>query len=163
MTLTPLLTWLEATSLATAVRESTWLFPTIETVHVLFLTLVVGSIMVVDLRLLNLASRNRPVSELTAEVLPWTWTAFAIAAITGSLLFSSAATKYVGLWPFRAKMVLLLCAAINMTVFHLGAFRGVAAWDRAPATPPPAARLAGGISLAIWVGVVAMGRWIGFM
>ena len=163
MTLTPLLTWLEATSVATAVRESTWLFPTIETVHVLFLVLVVGSIMVVDLRLLNLASRNRPVSELTAEVLPWTWTAFAIAAVTGGLLFSSAAVKYVGLWPFRIKMALLALAAINMAVFHLGAFRGVAAWDRAPGVPPSAARAAGGISLTLWVLVVAMGRWIGFM
>jgi hypothetical protein len=96
-------------------------------------------------------------------VLPWTWTAFVIAAITGGLLFSSAATKYIGLWPFRIKMVLLALAAINMGIFHLGVFRGVAAWDRAPATPPTAARVAAGISLTIWVIVVAMGRWIGFM
>ncbi|HTY49248.1 MAG TPA: DUF6644 family protein [Steroidobacteraceae bacterium] len=163
MDFTHLFAQLEATSLAQAISQSTWLFPTIETVHVLFLTLVVGTIMIVDLRLLNIASRNRPVSELTAEVLPWTWTAFVIAAISGGLLFSSAATKYIGLWPFRAKMVMLALAAINMAVFHLGAYRGVAAWDRAPATPPPAARLAGGISLAIWVTVVGMGRWIGFM
>ena len=96
-----LLANLEATPWGTAVRESTWLFPTIESIHVLMLVLVVGSIMVVDLRLLNLTSRDRSVKELTDEVLPWTWVAFAGAAITGTLLFSSSALKYWGIWQFE--------------------------------------------------------------
>lgn len=158
-----LLTLVEATPWSTAVRESTWLFPTIETIHVLSLTLVVGSIMVVDLRLLNLASRQRSVKELTDEVLPWTWTAFVCAAITGTLLFSSSAVRYSGIWQFEAKMCMLALAAINMGIFHLGAFRSVAHWDQAPSRPPLAARLAGGISLCIWVSIVALGRWIGFV
>ena len=154
---------LQAEPFAQAVSESTWLFPTIETVHVLALTLVVGSIMVVDLRLLNLASRNRPVRELVDEVLPWTWSAFAVAAITGGLLFSSAALRYWGIWQFQTKMVMLILAAINMAIFHLGAYRGVEAWDRAPISPPAAAKLAGGVSLTIWVTVIVLGRWIGFV
>jgi hypothetical protein len=158
-----LLANLEATSWATAVRESTWLFPTIESIHVLMLVLVVGSIMVVDLRLLNLSSRDRSVKELTDDVLPWTWTAFAGAAITGTLLFSSSAVKYWGIWQFEAKMAMLALAALNMGLFHVGAFRSVARWDRAPAHPPLPAKLAGGISLGIWVTVIALGRWIGFV
>lgn len=158
-----LLTLVEATPWSTAVRESTWLFPTIETIHVLSLVLVVGSIMVVDLRLLNLASRQRSVKELTDEVLPWTWTAFVCAAITGTLLFSSSAVRYSGIWQFEVKMCMLALAAINMGIFHLGAFRSVAHWDQAPSRPPLAARLAGGISLCIWVTIVALGRWIGFV
>jgi hypothetical protein len=158
-----LLTLLQSSPWGTAVRESTWLFPTIESMHVLSLVLVVGSIMVVDLRLLNLASRQRSVRELTEDVLPWTWTAFVCAAITGSLLFSSSAVRYSGIWQFDTKMCLLVLAAINMAVFHLGAFRTVAAWDRAPAAPPLAAKLAGGISLAIWVAIVGLGRWTGFV
>ncbi len=157
-----LLQALEATPWGTAVRENTWLFPTIESIHVLSLVLVVGSIMVVDLRLLNLASRQRSVKELTSDVLPWTWTAFACAAITGTLLFSSSAMKYSAIWQFEAKMCMLVLAAINMAIFHLGAFRSVARWDEAPATPPMAARLAGGISLVIWVIIVGLGRWVGF-
>jgi hypothetical protein len=153
----------EATPWGTAVRESTWLFPTIESIHVLSLVLVVGSIMVVDLRLLNIASRRRSVKELTDEILPWTWTAFACALITGSLLFSSSAVRYTGIWQFDAKMCMLVLAAINMGIFHLGAFRSVAHWDLAPSKPPLAARLAGGISLTIWVIIVALGRWIGFV
>src|SRR5580698_4075270 len=135
---------LEATPVATAVRENTWLFPTIESIHVLSLVLVVGSIMVVDLRLLNLASRQRSVKELTDDVLPWTWTAFVSAGITGTLLFSSSAVRYSGIWQFETKMCMLLLAAINMGIFHLGAFRSVAQWDRPPARPPLAARVAGG-------------------
>jgi hypothetical protein len=157
-----LLQALEATPWGTAVRESTWLFPTIESLHVLSLVLVMGSIMVVDLRLLNVASRGRPVKELTDDILPWTWSAFVASAITGSLLFSSSAVRYVGIWQFDAKMGMLALAALNMGLFHLGAFRSVAQWDRAPATPPLAAKLAGGISLVIWVSIVALGRWIGF-
>lgn len=154
-------TRLEATPLATAVRESTWMFPTIETLHVLAITLVVGTIMIVDFRLINVASRKRPVSELMRETLPWTWVAFVFAVITGSLLFSSAAVKYSHNGPFLAKMVLLLIAGVNMAVFHLGSYRKVAIWDRDVMTPT-GARIAGGVSLALWVTVVAMGRWIGF-
>ncbi|HTV52879.1 MAG TPA: DUF6644 family protein [Steroidobacteraceae bacterium] len=153
---------LESTSVATAIRESTWLFPTVETLHVLSIVLVVGSIMIVDLRLINVASRRRAVSELMNEVLPWTWLAFFCALITGSLLFSSAALKYIHAAPFRAKMVLLLFAGINMAIFHLGSYRKVALWDRASMTPT-GARVAGALSLAIWVTVIACGRWIGFV
>ncbi len=161
MQLNQLLAQIEATPLATAVRESTWLFPTIESLHVLSITLVVGTIMIVDLRLINVAGRKRPVSELMRETLPWTWGAFICAVITGSLLFSSSARKYAHNWQFEVKMLMLLLAGINMAVFHLGSYRSISLWDRKDMTPKPA-RLAGGISLAIWVTVVALGRWIGF-
>jgi hypothetical protein len=156
------LTSLEATPVATAVRESTWLFPTIETAHVLSIVLVVGTIMIIDLRLINVASRRRPVSELMNEMLPWTWCAFVCAVITGGLLFSSSATKYAHSAVFEFKMLMLLIAGTNMAVFHLGAYRKVALWDRDVMTPT-GARIAGALSLAIWVTVVSLGRWIGFV
>jgi Family of unknown function (DUF6644) len=156
-----LLTTIENSAVADAIRESPWLFPTIETVHVLAIVLVVGTIVRIDLRLLSLAFKDRPVSQLTAELLPWTWTCFVIAALSGSLMFISAVTKYLGDAPFRWKMLLLGAAGVNMLVFHSSsAFRNVATWDRG--TTPPAAKVAGGISLAIWLLVVACGRWIGF-
>jgi len=152
---------LENTSVGTAIRESIWLFPTIETVHVLSIVLVVGSIMIVDLRLLNVASRKRAVSELMQEVLPWTWIAFGCAAVMGGLLFTSSAVKYSHNGPFRFKMLLLLLAGLNMAVFHLGAARKIHLWDR-ESMIPTGARIAGGVSLAIWITVVTLGRWIGF-
>jgi len=113
---------------------------------VLSLVLVVGSIMVVDLRLLNIASRRRSVKELADEILPWTWTAFVCALITGSLLFSSSAVRYTGIWQFDAKMCMLVLAAINMASSTWAPSARSPSGPR-PSKPPLAAKLAGGISL----------------
>jgi uncharacterized membrane protein len=153
--------WLESTPVATAIRESTWLFPTIETIHVLSIVLVVGSITMLDLRLLNLASRDRSVTDVYEDVMPWTRASFVVAAIAGGLLFSSSATKYYHNVPFRMKMCVLLLAGINTAYFELWTRRSIADWDRTARTPR-AAKLAGGISLVLWICVVACGRWIGF-
>lgn len=161
MWLDPALKWLEATALATEIRENEVLFPWVESVHVLAITLVVGSISIVDLRLLGLASRDRPVAKLTRDILPCTWIAFGFAAVTGSLLFSAKASGYAGNFFFRGKLILLALAALNMAVFHAFTARDVARWSAA-AHPSMAARMAGGISLLIWIAVVAFGRWIGF-
>ena len=154
--------WLEATAPAIAISESSWLFPGIESVHVLAITMVVGSITMVDLRLLGLNLRDRPVGELIDEILPWTWTSFAVAVCSGALLFSSNATHYWGTFPFRAKMLLLILAGVNMTVFHATILRSVDVWGRRPQTPR-AAKISGGVSLGLWIGVVSLGRWIGFV
>ena len=154
------LTWLQDLKFPTEIRESDWLFPTIETVHVFALVLVVGSIMTVDLRLLGFANRDRPFSELAAEMLPWTWVAFLVAASAGLMMFSSKALIYYGNIPFRLKMCCLLLAGINMLVFHWLGTRHLAAWDRKE--PPRLAKFAGGASLLLWAGIVAAGRWIGF-
>lgn len=153
--------WLENTHMASAIRTSTWLFPTIESIHVLAITIVVGSVAMFDLRLLGIASRDRSVSELHKELLPWTWAAFACAVVAGSLLFSSDATKYYEDGPFRFKMLTLVLVGLNAAIFEFGAFRGVASWDNERRTPL-SAKLAGGISLVLWIFVVGFGRWIGF-
>ena len=152
--------WLESLDLPTNIRESDWLFPTIETVHVLALVLVVGSILVVDLRLLGLANRDRPVRQLASQYLPLTWTAFVVAAAAGSLLFSSKAVTYYKDWPFRVKMFCLVLAALNMACFHRTSFRRVALWDTGDT--PAAAKFAGGVSLLLWVVIVGAGRSVGF-
>lgn len=153
--------WIENTPVATAIRQSTWLFPAIETVHVLATVIVVGSVTMLDLRLLNIAWRDCSIREVHEDVLPWTWTSFAVAAIAGSLLFSSSATKYYHNVPFRMKMVLLLLIGLNAAFFELGPYRRVANSDRE--TPiPVVAKIAGAVGLVLWIAVVACGRWIGF-
>src|SRR6201996_4885107 len=133
--------WLENTAVGQYISGSTWAFPTIETVHVLVLVIVVGSIAIVDLRLLGVASNNRPVSHVSDDVLPITWGAFVVALITGGLLFSSKATHYLANWPFRFKMMLLALAGLNMLLFHFMTYRSVSSWDEQRVTPQ-AARLA---------------------
>jgi hypothetical protein len=155
------LNWLQGTPIAIAIREHEILFPWIESFHVLAIVLVVGTISIVDLRLIGLASRNRAVTILMREVLPYTWGAFVVAAITGSLLFSSNAPKYAHNFYFQAKMVLLVLAGCNMTVFHLIGTRDILGWGAAGGTPV-AAKTAGGVSLLVWIAVVVCGRWIGF-
>jgi hypothetical protein len=153
--------WVENGAMGTAIRESSWLFPTIETVHVIAIVTVVGTITMLDLRLLGLASRTRSVTDVMSEILPWTWSSFVIAAISGSLLFSSKALEYYKDGPFRAKMLLLVVAGINMGIFERLTKKGIADWDEEESTPW-AAKIAGGTSLLLWVAIVACGRWIGF-
>jgi len=156
-----LLQSLQDTAVATAIREGESLFPWIECIHVLALTVVVGSIAIVDLRLVGLASRDRSVSQTTAAALPVTWSAFALAVVTGGLLFSSNATTYAHNFYFQMKLALIAAAGINMSVYHLFVNRDEAQWHT-PAATPLRARIVGAVSLCLWIGVVAFGRWIGF-
>jgi hypothetical protein len=152
--------WLQNLPLPMRIRDSEWMFPTIETVHVFALVLVVGSIVTVDLRLLGFANRDRPFSQLAKEMLPWTWTAFLVAAAAGALMFTSKALTYFGNIPFRIKMCCMLLAGMNMLLFHWVGSRHLASWDASQ--PPLRARLAGAVSLLLWTTIVATGRWIGF-
>jgi hypothetical protein len=156
-----ILTTLQDTAIPTAIREDETLFPAVESVHVLAICTVIGTISIVDLRLLGLASRDRPVLELSRDVLRCTWIAFAIAAITGGLMFAAKAVTYSGNLYFQVKLALLALAGLNMASFHLLSGRKMGEWG-AGVTPPLAARAAGGLSLALWIGVAGFGRWIGF-
>jgi hypothetical protein len=154
-------TALHDSAIGTVIRENGIVFPWIEVVHVMAITIVVGTIALVDLRLVGLASTNYPVSRLTKALLPLTWIAFAIAFVSGALMFSSQPANYFANFAFRMKMVMLLAAGLNMAVFHLLTMRGISLWDN-NARVPGAAKAAGLISMVIWVAIVALGRWIGF-
>jgi len=156
------LIWLQSTWIATAVAENDILFPWIESVHVLAIVIVVGTISIVDLRLLGVASLDISARRLMRDVIPYTWGAFAIAAITGSLMFSSDATHYAHNRLFQIKLVMLVLAGLNMAVFHLFSERDIERWDAPGATTPAAAKAAAVISLMAWVTVVSLGRGTGF-
>ena len=157
----PLIAFFENSGLADRIRENEYLFPLIESVHVLAICLVVGSVLAVDLRLLGVAYTAQPVSRVTKGILPLTWCSFSIALASGSLLFMSNASKYLANGYFDTKIVLIGAAGLNMAAFHLTVAKDMSRWEGA-AVPPPAARLAGGLSILLWIAVVACGRWIGF-
>jgi len=156
-----LISVLESSALADNIRENDVLFPLVESVHVLAICLVVGSILAVDLRLLGLAWIHRSVSSVTRGVLPLTWGAFVVAVGSGGLMFISNATKYLGNGFFVAKMVLIGAAGLNMVIFHAIGAKDLSRWEEDARLPLPA-RFAGGLSILLWVLVVACGRWIGF-
>jgi hypothetical protein len=153
--------WLEETWISLAIRESWWAFPTIESFHVIAVAIVVGTIAIVDLRLLGVASNKCGITELSDDILPWTWGAFVLAGVTGLLMFVSNPESYFENVPFRFKIVFLMLAGLNMLIFQFVTFRRVADWDRDCETPM-AGKIAGTLSLLFWIGVIAFGRWIGF-
>ena len=153
--------WLQNTAASTAIRESIWLFPLLDAVHVWSLGLFLGSISVFDLRLLGVGLRREPVAEVARRLLPWTWTGYALMALSGGLVFASEPIKCYQSPAFRIKMAAMFLAGINALVFHRTTYRGVAAWDDRIAAPAPA-RLAGGLSLALWAAVVVSGRFVGY-
>jgi hypothetical protein len=154
--------WLQTTSIASAIGENEILFPWIESVHVLAIVLVVGTISIVDLRLLGVASLDLTVRRVMRDVIPYTWGAFAVAAITGSLMFSSDAVHYAHNRLFQGKLVLLALAGLNMAVFHFIGVGDIERWDTGTGHTPMAAKAAATISLVVWIAVVAFGRGIGF-
>jgi hypothetical protein len=159
--ITTFLLWLENTPLALAIAESDWAFPLIEAIHVIALALVVGTVSILDFRLLGLASMSRSYRELAREVLPCTWIAFCLSVITGGLMFVTQAVAYFGNAAFRIKLVLLLLAGVNMLIFETIIARGAANWDHGLPVPL-SGRIAAGLSLALWISIVFFGRRIGF-
>lgn len=137
-------------------------FPIAESIHVIGVALVFGTIALVDLRLLGLFRGGSSAKEITKGLLPWTWVGFALAVITGLLMFSSNAPSYWANTPFKLKMVALALAGINMLVFELITARSMARWDHDSVARPTSVRAAGLLSLSFWIGVVVLGRWIGF-
>ena len=152
---------LEATAVATKIRESLYVFPFLESTHVIGLALVFGTIAIIDLRLIGLASSQRSFKRIYSDILKWTWAAFALTALTGALMFITNATVYYHNFYFRAKMLLLVLAGINMGVFELTLGRKVESWDKSPSAPP-LGRAVGVLSIALWITVLFMGRLIGF-
>jgi hypothetical protein len=151
---------LEASGLGQAMRQSLWLYPIVEVVHIVGLALLFGSIVVLDLRLLGLR-KNLPVRALATHVLPWTAASFALIVPSGLAMFVAHASDFIGNPVFLLKMCLIFAAGINAAVLHAGAFRGAESWD-VGGMPPAAARLAGAISLLLWISVIACGRLLAY-
>ena len=156
-----LLKALEASGLATRIRDSVFLFPMIESTHVIGLTLVFGTIAIIDLRLLGIASTQRSFQRMASDILKWTWAAFALTALTGSLMFITNATVYYHNFYFRTKMLLLALTGINMLFFELTAGRTIRKWDQAPSAPR-AGKAVAALSLTMWIAIICVGRLIGF-
>ena len=158
----PFCRWLEQTSLGAGIRESLWLFPAIETLHLLGMAVLVGSIAAFDLRLLGWMLRRQRVSALAERLLPWSWAGFAVQLVTGALLFASEAVKVYPNPAFRLKMLLLFLVGLHALIFHLSVYRNVASWDDTEVLPA-GPKVAGFVSILLWIGIVAAGRFIGFV
>lgn len=149
MHLAPFLRWLGSTPVANAIDDSAWLFPAIESLHILGLALLVGTIAILDLRLLGLGPRSRSAAELARDLQPWTLAGLGVMLATGPLLFSSDPLRYYNNPAFAFKMRVLVAAVISHFTLHRRA-AGSRRWSK------PAAC----VSVALWSAVIVGGRWI---
>ncbi len=156
-----LIIWLNETPWSVALRESFFVWPVLEATHVLTIMLFVGTIIMVDLRLLGLAFTRVPVSEMTDRILPWTIVGFILMVITGLILFYAKPLVYYHNIFFRVKLLVLILALANIWVFHRRIQKDRAAWDGG-ARLPVTARLSAAVSLTAWIGIVVAGRMIAY-
>jgi hypothetical protein len=156
MSLLSFFQWCYQTPIGETIRNSTWLFPAIEAIHLLALGLVAGAVLVVNLRLLGVGLSRQPVAQLSAAVEPWLLASLALMFASGTLLFLSESIKCLYNFAFWVKMVSLFLVII----FTFTIQRRV---TRLPASDRPlSAPLTAVISLVLWFGVAGGGRWIGF-
>ena len=159
--MTAFVQWIASTSGSIALHESLYMYPLVESVHVLTLCVFVGLAAILDLRLMGVTLRRIPVSEVARRLLPWMGVGFTIMVITGAMLFYAIPVRsYHSVW-FRTKLILLVIAGLNAWLFHAGIWRSVWDWDLDP-VPPAAARIAGTASLVLWAGIIVTGRMIAY-
>jgi hypothetical protein len=156
-----LLAWLHDTSFSTLMRESVWAEPIVETIHVLTLSVFLGFVLLLDLRLLDLTMRQRRVSQLFEQLNPGLFGGFAVMVVTGLLLFSGDPVAFYSTLFFKMKMVMLVLAGLNVLVFNATLGRRLTEWDHGSHTPW-GAKAAGIVSLVLWVAIVAAGRGIAY-
>ena len=152
---------IERSALAVAMRQELWLYPAIEIMHIVGFVVLVGSIALLDLRLLGL-TRQLAVRELARHVLPWTAGALLVIVPTGLLMFIAHAGELVANRAFHVKLLLIMTAGTNAAMLHMGSFRTIGNWDRGVSTPL-AVKLHAAVSLLIWLGVISCGRLLAYL
>jgi hypothetical protein len=152
--------WLESSGFATAMRQWLWLYPIVEIVHIVGFVVLVGSAFMFDLRLLGLG-RGLPVSAMAGHLLRWSRWSLLLVIPTGVAMFIAHATEMAENPAFQLKLAFITAAFLNAAVFHRFPFRAVGDWDTEIAAPLPA-RLAGALSLVLWIGVISCGRLLAY-
>lgn len=153
----PYFLWIEQTHLGHGIRESKWTFTLAEVFHLLGLTLFLGTVLILALRLCNLVLREKGVAETARELMPWSLAGLFLTILTGTLLFTSEATKCWGNVAFRYK-VLFLAMALP---FQFTALRSVSRADR-QGLPPIVRKITALVAVLLWFGVAMAGRAIFF-
>jgi hypothetical protein len=161
MSLLSFFQWLAETPLSLGIRESTWTYPVIESVHVLSLCVFAGLLLLWDLRLLGFTLSRVAVSEVWARLIPRITLGAVLMVISGLLLFASDPVRFYGNIFFRIKAAGLFLALLNALAFHFGIERRLLEWDTSAVTPR-AARFAGAVSIGLWALIVVTGRFVAY-
>ncbi len=155
------LVWLETSGLAIAMRQWLWLYPIVEIVHIVGFVILVGAAAMFDLRLLGW-SRRVPVIDMARHHLCWSRLSLILVVPSGILMFIAHATEMATNPAFQLKLGLIGAAGLNAWLFHVGPFKSIGAWNQ-EVVAPLSAKVAGGLSLALWLGVITCGRLLAYL
>jgi hypothetical protein len=153
--------WLSHTSLSISLREAPYDYPVLLIVHVFSIALFGGMVALGNLRVLGMAMRDVPVSQVMSQFRPWKWSGFFLLLTSGTFLTISDPMEYCDNIMFWISAVLILLVGVNAVIFRYGIYRDVATWDETPSAPESARRWAS-VSLFLWIAIVFAGRAIAF-
>ncbi|PBJ14958.1 hypothetical protein BSF43_12260 [Pseudomonas ogarae] len=151
---------LSDSSLALAMRSELWLYPLVEVVHIIGFSILVGAVLMFDLRLLGL-SKGIAVTALARHLLPWAVAALLLIVPAGLMMFSAHPHDFAGNDVFILKLCLIAAAGLNALLFHVGTYRSVEQWDTGHKTPGQA-RIQALVSMALWISVILCGRLLAY-
>lgn len=153
--------WVNEFPSSIAIRESIYVYPGLLTSHVVGMSVVVGLVLMMDLRLMGIGNTGTPLSQIQRRLFPWQMVGMAVSTLSGLLLVYAQPMRFYANVFFWEKWVMMALAGANALAFHYGTYRSVAAWDT-DAKMPFGARLSGALSVALWVLVVISGRLIAY-
>ena len=159
MTIPAFCDWLSNTDISMVIQNHNWVIPSVQSVHILAIATVMASIVMVDFRLLGMNGGRQTVTQVAHRFLPWVWCAVCVLAATGIILIIGEPARELESFVFWTKMSLLACVLILTGAVQLGAFRRESFWEKRRLL----ASITAVVSLCLWVGIVAAGRWIAYM
>jgi hypothetical protein len=151
---------LDGGALGHLMRSARWLYPMVEIVHIFGFVLLVGSVLMFDLRLLGL-NRQLPLTLMARHLLRWSMASLLLVVPAGLLMFSAHPQDFIGNRVFLLKMTLIMSAGINAAAFHTGVWQRVAGWDSGQPAPV-SAKVHAVLSMLLWLSVIACGRLLAY-
>lgn len=159
MTLQGFCDWLSNTPVSLKIQTILWIIPAVQTLHILTVSLVFSSMAMLDLRLMGLAARRQPITQMVEEFVPWVWRGIYVLAATGAILTIGEPERELLNPVFRAKMAMLATVIVITLIVQRASRKGEAYWDARKGV----ARLAGLVSLLLWIAIASAGRWIAYV
>jgi hypothetical protein len=151
--------WLAATPLSQNIQGAFWVIPTVQTVHIVSIAIVMTSMAMLDLRLMGIAGRRQSLTDMAGRFLPWVWIALVVLLCSGTILIIGEPGRELQNIMFWIKMSSIATVVVLTLIFQQVLRRNKSYWDRHRV----AATLLGAVSLVIWVTIIAAGRWIAYV
>jgi uncharacterized membrane protein SirB2 len=154
--------WLAATPASAEIQNVSWIIPTVQTIHILSIAIVMSSVLLIDLRVLGVISRAQGIDAVARRFLPWIWFTLIVLALSGGTLIVGEPGRSLQNPAFIAKMSMLVAVIVLTLSFQRGLRRDAHFWDVSRGRRL-GGKLLAGVSLSLWVGIVFAGRWIAYI